>query len=192
MNELDLIALAEVFEGRPWILCAFIFLSTFILEDVATVSAALLSSYGHIMPEAAYVCLLLGIILGDLGLYGLGFAATKTTWSSKLLERKKVALVQNWLSDREIMSILAARFVPGARLPTYTAMGFFKLSFSKFIITVFVASVLWTSILFFAIYTVGEIFIDELEQYRLPVAIIMIALVIIAPKIVKLIRNKKT
>lgn len=184
MNELDFMKLAEVFGDRPVVLCLFIFLFTFVLEDVATVSAALLSSYGHVMPQAAYLSLLAGIVLGDLGLYGLGYGASKFKWAQTILHRKRVVLVQSWLDQREVLAVLAARFVPGARLPTYTAMGFFQLSFFKFIITVFVASVLWTSLLFAAIYTVGEVFVDQLEAYRWPLAITMCVLVVVAPRII--------
>ena len=191
MNELDFMQLGEVFHDRPWIICLYIFLFTFVLEDVATVSAALLSSYGHVMPEMAYVSLLAGIILGDLGLYGLGFGASKFRWAEKILERKKVVLVHDWLDRREVVAVLAARFIPGARLPTYTAMGFFRLSFIKFVATVFIASVLWTSLLFIAIFTIGEVFVDKLEVFRLPLAIVMIFLVVFVPRILQGIYKKE-
>ena len=144
----------------------------------------LLSSYGHIMPQAAYISLLAGIILGDLGLYGLGYGASRFKWAKTILDRKRVAMVQHWLDEREVLAVLAARFVPGARLPTYTAMGFFRLSFYKFVMTVFVASVIWTSFLFAAIYTVGEVFVDQLNDWHWPLAIFMCVLVIVAPRII--------
>lgn len=192
MNELDFMQLADVFSDRPWIVCLFIFLFTFVLEDVATVSAALLSSYGHVMPEMAYLSLLAGIVLGDLGLYGLGYGASRFQWAQKILVRKRVVMVHDWLDQREVLAVLAARFVPGARLPTYTAMGFFKLSFTKFVATVFVASVLWTSLLFAAIYTVGEVFVDQLEAWRWPMAGLMVMLVVITPRLVRrFVKRKK-
>jgi len=191
MSELDFMQLADVFSDRPWILCLFIFLLTFVLEDVATVSAALLSSYGHVMPEMAYLSLLAGIVLGDMGLYGLGYGASRFKWAKKILERKRVVMVHDWLDSREVLAVLAARFVPGARLPTYTAMGFFKLSFTKFMATVFVASVLWTSLLFAAIYTIGEVFVDQLESLRWPLAIVMIIIVIVMPRIIQFFMKKE-
>lgn len=191
MNELDFMKLAEVFADRPFVICLFIFLFTFVLEDVATASAALLSSYGHVMPEAAYISLLAGIILGDLGLYGLGYGASRFKWAKTILEKKKVAMVNNWLDKREVIAVLAARFVPGARLPTYTAMGFFRLSFMKFTLTVFLASVLWTSLLFVAIFAVGEVFVDQLDAWRWPVAGLMIVLVISVPRIIESVMRKE-
>lgn len=191
MNELDFMKLADIFADKPFIIYLFIFLFTFVLEDVATASAALLSSYGHIMPELAYLSLLAGIVLGDLGLYGLGYGASHFKWAKRILERKKVTLVNQWLNKREVIAVLGARFIPGARLPTYTAMGFFRLSFMKFIITVFFAGVIWTSILFAAIYAVGEVFVDELEAYRWPIAIFMIALVLALPRIIDFFVKRK-
>lgn len=185
MNESDFLQLAETFSDRPWIICLFIFLFTFVLEDVATVSAALLSSYGYVMPEMAFTALLSGIILGDLGLYGLGYGASHCRWAQAILERKRFIRVHDWLDEREVLAVLAARFVPGARLPTYTAMGFFKLSFVKFIVTVFIASVLWTMFLFVAIYAVGEVFVDQFHAWRWPMAIGMVLIVVIVPRLVQ-------
>jgi len=191
MNELDFMKLAEVFADKPIIIYLFIFLFTFVLEDVATVSAALLSSYGYIMPELAYFSLLMGIVLGDLGLYGLGYAASHFKWAKRILERKKVKLVNEWFDKRQVIAVIGARFVPGARLPTYTAMGFFKLSFTKFIITVFIASVIWTSLLFAAVFTIGEIFVDQLEAYRWPMAIFMIVTVLLLPRLIEYSVSRK-
>jgi membrane protein DedA with SNARE-associated domain len=189
MDETNFLQLAESI-NQPWLLCLYIFLFTFVLEDVATVSAALLSSYGHVMPEGAFIALLAGIIIGDLGLYGLGYGASRFKWAQKILERKQIVLIHDWLDQREILAVLAARFIPGARLPTYTAMGFFKLSFPKFVGTVFVASVLWTILLFTAIFHVGEVFVDQLETWRWPVAIFMIGLVILLPRLIQKIYRK--
>ena len=161
------------------------------LEDVATVSAAILTSYDYIPWQGAYLSLLAGIILGDLGLYGLGYASSHFKWAQKILERKRVKVVNSWLSTREIPAIIGARFIPGARLPTYTAMGFFKLSFPKFIITVLFASVIWTSILFGAILLIGDVFVDQLEAFRLPFAVFMILFVIVAPRIFTLFHKKE-
>lgn len=191
MSELDFMQLADIFADRPWILCLLVFLFTFVLEDVATVSAALLASYGYVMPEMAYLSLLAGIVLGDMGLYGLGYGASRFEWAKKVLERKRVVMVHDWLDKREVAAVLAARFVPGARLPTYTAMGFFRLSFTKFMVTVFVASVLWTSLLFAAIFAVGEIFVDQLAAWRWPLAGFMVILVIVTPRLVKIFAGKK-
>jgi membrane protein DedA with SNARE-associated domain len=193
MNELDFMRLGEVFADRPWIICLFIFLFTFVLEDVATVSAGLLSSYGYVMPEMAFFALLAGIILGDLGLYGLGYGASRFKWARAILHRQKVVMIHDWLDSREVLAVLAARFVPGARLPTYTAMGFFDLSFKKFAMTVFVASVIWTSILFVAIFRVGEVFVGQLEAWRLPLAIIMVLVVVLVPRCIQFfIRKEKS
>ena len=189
--DFDLFVLADTFKDSPWMICLAIFLFTFVLEDVATVSAALLASYGYVPPQLAFTCLALGIILGDFGLYGLGYLASKFDWAKKSLENKKVQLANNWLDDRRFLGVVTARFIPGARLPTYTAMGFFRLPFMTFMIAVLVASVLWTLVLFTAIYFVGEIFVDQLNEWKWPIAIIMIVTVIFLPRIISNICKAK-
>ncbi len=191
MNEEDFMMLAETFIDRPGIICLFLFLFTFVLEDVATVSAALLTSYDYIPWQGAYLSLLAGIVIGDLGLYGLGYAASHFKWAQNLLERKKVMLANSWLSTREVPAIVGARFIPGARLPTYAAMGFFRLSFVKFVVTVLFASVVWTSVLFSIILLLGDVFVDQLEVWRIPFAIFMIVFIIVAPRFCVLCRKKE-
>lgn len=190
--DFDLLSLAEIFRDSPWLICLGIFLFTFVLEDVATVSAALLSSYGYVPPQAAFLCLSLGIILGDFGFYGLGRLASKFNWARKLLENRKVKMANDWLGEREIISVITARFIPGARLPTYTAMGFFNFSFFKFMMAVLIASVIWTSILFTAIFFVGEVFVDQLNTWKWLIAGIMVVTIIFLPRIIHRIFKAKS
>ena len=49
-----------------------IFLATFIYEDGATLLAATLAASGSLDPRIGMLTTILGIWLGDLGLYGLG------------------------------------------------------------------------------------------------------------------------
>ena len=189
--DFDLISVAGMFSDNPWIICLSIFLFTFVLEDVATVSAALLASYGYVPPQMAFICLVMGIILGDLGLYGLGFLASKFEWAKRLLDHKQVKMVNNWLGKRKTLSVVAARFVPGARLPTYTAMGFFNFSFIRFVVAVVIASVVWTSLLFTAIYFLGEVFVDEFNEWKWPIALSVIVTVIFLPRIIHKVSKAK-
>jgi len=190
MAEPEFFDILANYADRPGLMALLIFLFTFILEDAATVSSALLASYGRIPPLVAYVALALGIMTGDAGLYGLGYLARKFTWAEKILHKRGVGMVQSWLNAREIQAIIAARFIPGARLPTYTAMGFFRLSFRKFMWTVFFASLIWTSILFMAIYSFGMAFVEELGHWRWPVALGILIILFAVPRLVQTLIRK--
>lgn len=190
MDEMQLLNTLQNYAGHPWMISAIIFFSTFILEDAASVASGLAASYELIGPFWAYFALLAGIVLGDFGLYGLGYLGNHSKRAENFLNRKNVQKAKDWLGHRIILSIVAARFIPGARLPTYTAIGFFKLSFTKFAVTVFFAGALWSSIVFYAVYKAGMIFVEELGHWRWPIAISLIIAVIVLPKLFDLLNKR--
>ncbi len=110
--------------------------------------------------------LISGIFMGDLGLYGLGRLSTVSSWVRGLLKRKKVITVRNWMAPRIWQMVLAARFIPGSRLPSYTASGVLGLSFWRFSLAAFFAVVLQTALLFTLVVYFGIHFREQLGIWR--------------------------
>ena len=181
----------QAYIGHPWVLAFLIFISTFILEDAATLSSALLASYEHLPVLMAYLALLAGILLGDAGLYGLGYLAHHFEWAHKLQQKRKAVALHDWLEHRLFLAVVVARFIPGARLATYTTIGFFELNFVKYMTAVFFASILWTSILFWAIYSYGMAVVDAIGEWRWPIAIGLIVIFFLIPKLFALFQRKQ-
>lgn len=168
--------LLETFQ-HPLILAALILLGTYILEDAAIVSAALLSADGLIPSELAFAALFLGIFTGDLGLYGLGLLLTRFQWLERFLKTHAVDRAGIWLKDKMVVTVLMVRLIPGLRLPVYTACGFFRLSFICFLLLVLAASLLWTAAIFYGFYAVGAMFWADLGTWKwilLPVIALLI------------------
>lgn len=111
-----------------------IFFGTFLLEDVALTSALLLVAQQKMTLASAMSACFLGISIGDMLLYGLGF----TIGSWRLAERwaflKRFRDMSTVTSAAEVLtySIVICRFVPGTRLPTYLAAGLARYSVAKF------------------------------------------------------------
>ena len=61
----------------PFALGIAILLATFVLEDAATAGAALMAADGIVPVSVAIIALFVGITLGDLGLYGLGWLVSR-------------------------------------------------------------------------------------------------------------------
>lgn len=141
---------------RPLLLLLMLFLVTFLLEDVATTTAALLSAAGFIDIVPAVLVLFLGIVLGDCLLYLAGYWAQNwrqlRDWLQNKTAFKKVA---NW-QRHQVGLILLARFLPGLRLPTYSAMGYLQWSAPVFYLTVVIGVGIWTTTLFSLVYMLGE------------------------------------
>jgi membrane protein DedA with SNARE-associated domain len=143
-----------------------IILGTFILEDAATVLAAMRVQTGGVPWWVALLALYVGIVLGDLGLYGLGALASKVPYFRRWIGEERLQRGRHWLSGRVFRVVFISRFLPGMRLPTYTACGFLHASLSRFCLAAIIATLAWTSMLFLVSLRVGQFLIDHLGAWR--------------------------
>lgn len=145
--------------------CAII-LATFILEDAATVAAAMQVEQGSLSGPLALCALYVGIVLGDLGLYGLGRLSASIPWIARFLPPRRQATIKAWLSGRVFQVVLISRFLPGLRLPTYTTCGFVGADIRTFALAAVVATSCWTSLLFAVSLKLGQFLMDHLGAWR--------------------------
>jgi membrane protein DedA with SNARE-associated domain len=145
---------------------ALILLGTFVLEDAATVFGAMQVAAGQIPLPWALGALYAGIVLGDIGLYGMGWLAVRLPWAARLLPADARLHGRAWLSNRLVAVVFASRFLPGARLPTYTACGFVGASLARFALASVAATLVWTSLLFGVSLKVGALLLAYLGPWR--------------------------
>ena len=150
----------------PAIQGLLILLGTFVLEDAATILAAMDVQVGKVGLWVALVALYLGIVLGDLGLYGLGRLAVATPWARRWVPPERFGRSRDWLQTHVIKIVFISRFLPGARLPTYTACGYFRASLSQFALAAIGATLIWTTLLFSVALHVGSYMAAHLGVWR--------------------------
>jgi membrane protein DedA with SNARE-associated domain len=143
-----------------------ILFGTFILEDAATVLAAMQVQDGSISLPAALGALYVGVALGDLGLYALGSLATRLAWAARLVPPEARRGGREWLRTRVVATVFASRFLPGARLPTYTACGFLGADFLRFTLAVIGPTLIWTTFLFGVSLKMGALLLTYLGAWR--------------------------
>jgi membrane protein DedA with SNARE-associated domain len=143
-----------------------IIIGTFILEDAATVVAAMQAEQGVLPIPLALAALYAGIVLGDLGLYGLGRLSAHIAWLVRLLPPHRTEAVRSFIAGRVFRIVLISRFLPGLRLPTYTTCGFVGADLRQFALAAVVATSCWTSLLFGASLRVGRFLMDHLGAWR--------------------------
>jgi len=129
-------------------------LSTWVQEDIPTVSAALLAAAGAMPSGVAFTACVLGIWLGDLALYGLarglGRPLLATRLGRRMVSSERVDQSERWFAERGTWLLVLSRFVPGTRLPTYLAAGFLRIPFVTFSSVTAVMVLLWTGAIFLA------------------------------------------
>lgn len=156
-----------------------IVVATFILEDAAMVGTGVLAADGHISIATGLISLFAGIALGDFGLYGLGRLAITHPKIRAWVTHRRALPVKRWLDGQLFSVVTATRFLPGMRLPTYLACGFFSLDFKRFAVAVLSGVAVWVPLLFGASYLFGYYTLDWLGLWRWPIALIAIGVLIL-------------
>lgn len=158
--------LLAVAAGSPLVQAGGIVLGTFVLEDAATVLAALRVQEGGVALPVALVALYVGVAAGDVGLYGLGRLSATVPLAKRLVSPETIATGRAWLRGRLFKVVLASRFLPGTRLPVYTACGFLRADLREFALSAVAATLLWTTLLFAVSLRIGQFLIDHLGIWR--------------------------
>lgn len=158
--------------------------ATLIVEDAATVVVAIMSADGSIPVGAALGSLYAGIALGDFGLYGLGKFASRYQWARRLVPADTYGSVQHWLRQNLISAVVTTRFLPGLRLPAYTACGFLHMPLGRFTAAVIVGTIVWTSLLFSVSYALGTWAADQIGVWRWPAGLVLAVIFILASRAV--------
>jgi membrane protein DedA with SNARE-associated domain len=170
-------------QHHPVLQALAIILGTFILEDAATVLAAMQADEGKLSTVLALAALYVGIMLGDLGLYGLGWLSAKLPLVARYLPPQRTEAVRAWLRGRVFNVVLISRFLPGMRLPTYTTCGFVGADLRQFTTAVVLATLCWTSLLFGISLRIGQVLIDHFGAWRWAGAAGFVVFVILAGRL---------
>lgn len=142
-----------------------IFFMTFLHEDAAILAAAF-SKVEHGLPLIyAYVSIYLGIISGDVVIFGLGHFAQKNAWLRSKVIGPKVERIKLWLESHLVRVLLLCRITPGLLFPTYIACGWFKIPFKRFAFITIASGVVYSSIVLTVIIVFGDLVLVHLDYW---------------------------
>lgn len=187
------LSVSDVFafaQHHPALQAFAIIFATFILEDAATVLAGMQAAAGSLSIPVALGSLYVGIVLGDLGLYGLGRLAAHVPWVRRLLPPQRTATVRAWLDGRVFRVVLISRFLPGVRLPTYTTCGYLGASLRQFTLATMIATLFWTSGLFVLSMRAGNFLMAHFGVWRWAGVVGVIVFVIVAGRVATLLGRR--
>lgn len=152
-----------------------LFLLPFVQEDAAVVAAATaaLSKMGPL--EYCFAAVLAGLICSDVWKYWAGYFARKYKWAHKFAEKPGISVAGDLVRNNLGKTLLIARFVPGTRIPSYVACGFFKTPYLKFCAIVILTAFTYVSVMFALFETVGLV-AGEHAKFWLPAIIVSVVL----------------
>lgn len=179
-------------EGTGLILLMLvIILSTLISEDLTCIGTGLMIARGLIGFFPGTLACLVGIFFGDILLYLAGrWLASSTLHKAPLkwfITEKDIQLSYHWFQAKGPSIIIASRFIPGTRFPTYFSAGAIGASFGMFILYFGVASIIWTPILVGLALLLGNEMIEYFslyQEYALWVLVGVLAILFVLFKII--------
>jgi len=134
--------------GTTLMLACTIIIGSFFLEDATTVIVGVLAADGFISIPLAIISIYIGIVIGDAALYSLGALARTHPRLAHYIDHDFTAPFRSWLEGRYALTIFSGHFVPGLRLTTYIASGFFRFPLSTYVLMAIGGSLLWETFLF--------------------------------------------
>ncbi|MEZ5892152.1 MAG: hypothetical protein R3C58_03270 [Parvularculaceae bacterium] len=158
-----------------WVLYFSIFFLPFLQEDAAVIGAATASITGAAPTEFILPAILSGLVASDAWKYWMGRMARRYQWAHKFAEKPGVSIAGDLIRKEFLQTMLTARFVPGTRIPTYIAAGFFKADYAKYLLTLVLTASAYIGIVFILFHSVGAV-AGEQAKVWLPIgAVILLA-----------------
>ncbi|WP_079325228.1 DedA family protein [Vibrio sp. L85] len=152
-------------------------LLSYLLEDLAIVTAATLAVEQVMPTPLALLAIFTGIATGDIGLYWLGKLAQKVRFFRyRLLRYQRARRVRRTLHHKAFITLFTVRFIPGLRTVGFTLSGFLDVPKMKFLIAVLSATSLWTALIFGSFFQLGSM--QWLQQHQINSLLIPIGLVV--------------
>lgn len=168
----------------PAVQVLIVILATFILEDAATVLTAIQVKLNALGTFEALIALYVGIVLGDVGLYGMGYLAARWPPARRWVNTPERDMQRQWLTQKLFKVVFISRFIPGTRLPLYTACGFFNAGLRTFTLATLAATLIWTSALFALSLHIGGYLLAHLGAWRWAGILGFVLVIIIMGRIV--------
>ncbi|HDM8128200.1 TPA: VTT domain-containing protein [Vibrio harveyi] len=178
MSEVATLA-AWLYQGNVPLSMLFlgVVLLSYLLEDLAIVTAATLAVEQVMPTPLALLAIFTGIATGDIGLYWLGKLAQKVRFFRyRLLRYQRARRVRRTLHHKAFITLFIVRFIPGLRTVGFTLSGFLDVPKMKFLIAVLSATSLWTALIFGSFFQLGSM--QWLQQHQINTLLIPIGLVV--------------
>lgn len=170
----DILPVLTAVADNPILLAIVLFGATFIAEDLATIAAGIVVAQVDASPVAALTGVILGTAVGDIALYAFGRWGAHTRFGKRLRRRDDVRRAESWVQARALWLVFAARFMPGLRLPVFTASGLVRTPAWPVAAIIAATTPVWTAALFETARLAGSQNAERLTMAILPLGFLII------------------
>jgi membrane protein DedA with SNARE-associated domain len=135
------------------------FLGPFVQEDAAILGAVTAFLHPETNKMASGLVILTamfcGLVISDLWKYWIGYAGRTQGWAQTMAKKRAVGLVGDKIVSHPGKTLMLARFIPGTRIPTYVAAGFFGVDFRRFAFWIVVSALAYVGVAWALLNSVG-------------------------------------
>ena len=164
--------------SHPLLLALAVIAVSWIWEDAAVISGALLAVEHKLSVPLALTAVFVGIVSGDMALYYLGRLANRwrglRAW---IITKPQGRAMSRKFKQKTLTNILLIRFVPGLRTLGFTLCGLWKVSLMRFSFAMGFAGVIWIAVIFSGVYKLGSA--DFFENSHWKWSLMLLALVLL-------------
>lgn len=155
-------------------------------EEVVIVAAGVLSSSSvdQLDPVLALLSCLLGAVLGDCVMYGIGRSLghaflRRHRWFGRLIQAEREEQMEKIVQQHGLKVSFVARFLVGLRAPIYFAMGVMRVDFFLFLLRDAACAALVVSIFFWLSYFCGGWIGEHIRNSQLAITVVAVVAVAI-------------
>lgn len=158
-----------------WTLYLCIFALPFVQEDVAVIAASTASIAGAGSTPLLFLVILVGLTGSDVWKYWVGWFARHYSWAHRFAEKPGVSVAGKLVKNELYQTLITARFVPGTRIPTYIACGFFESPYLRFVLYVISTAFMYVVLMFSLFHFAGEVIGEKATLYMPFIAVACVA-----------------
>lgn len=169
----------SLIETAPWLLYLAVLVAPFVQEDAAVIGAATLSAGGQGEASLLFAAVLIGLTASDIWKYCAGAYLPRLRVVRNFLQSSRTEAVRSAVVNRLARSLVAARFIPGTRIPMYVACGLFRVDFGRFLLVLILAGAFYIGVAFALMTALGDAGGDYFSK-AVPLGVASIVLIAIA------------
>ncbi|MGE5505263.1 MAG: hypothetical protein ACM31L_12635 [Actinomycetota bacterium] len=139
----------------PVLQAVLLFLATFVHEDTAILGGGYLVHGDEMTIATALAILVGGVVVGDLGIYGLGMLAARVRPLRRFADKWVDESRRTWLERNVVAAVWVCRLAPGVLFPTFLTCGFLALPFRRFAVGVIGSAVVYVPAMLALVLAVG-------------------------------------
>ena len=136
----------EHLSANPWLQSVLIIFGSCFVEDPARCIVSMLVATGELGWLFAFGNMVVGAMAGDIGLYLIGRDASMFIIKRRWFDHLQLQSMKSYYRNHAAKTVLLARFLPGARMLTFSVAGVIRYSFGRFAFWTFCAAVIQAAI----------------------------------------------